>query len=108
VERRFGVEHQLHLRRRRDLAVDGRSGRHDVLDQIAAVLGFVADGLPEAASGRQQDELAACALGGWRGRRRRSRRELADRRSAQEQRTGGGRSVGEGDQRVVHGRREPA
>ncbi len=106
MERRLGVEHQLHVRRRRHLSVERRLGRHDVLHEVATMLRLVADGLAQPASDGQQRELADRVLVGRRGRRRGSRRQLADRQSTKQQRARLVCTVGEIDQRVVHDRRQ--
>ena len=76
-------------------------GGHDVLHQVAAVLGLVADRLAEAAGHGEQRELADRVLVGRRGGCRGSGRQVADRQAAEQERTGLVGGVGEVDERIV-------
>ncbi len=100
MERRLGVEHEVRARRRGRLAVGVGGGRHDVLHDPAAVLGHVSDRLAETPRDRQEHEFGRQVLGDRCGRGRRCRRELADRRVADQQGAG---AMGRGDESQERG-----
>ena len=108
VEGGLGVEHQLHLRRRAHLPIGVGLGRHQVLHEVATVLGKVPHRLAESACGGQQHELAHVVLeGGCRGRRG-SGGQFAEGKASYHDGAGLGCSVGELDERVVQSGRHGA
>ena len=91
-----------------DLAVGVVGGGQQVLDDVAAVLGRVADGLAEPPGDGEQHELADVVLAGGGHRRERRGRDLADRQAPDQHGAGGRAVVDELAERVVDRRRQHA